>query len=514
MLAFRLLGLAGVLIFTSCTTLVMEEITIGEIHARFRSGDLTSRQLVQAYFDRIALHDAPRDLNAYVVLNPRALERASELDAEFARTGELRALHGIPVVIKDNCDTHDLQTTAGCLALAGSLPPDDCFLVARIREAGGVVLGKSNMDEWAFSPHKTVSSILGITRNPYDLSRVPAGSSGGTAAAVSANLAVVGIGTDTGNSIRGPSAHCALVGIRPTIGLTSRDGIVPLSLSADVAGPMSRTVEDAARLLGVIAGYDPADPATLAMKDREVPDYTQFLKTEGLRGARIGVLRTKFSSPTTDEEVIDVMEQAIADLERLGATVVDNFELPARRSAGGRGRRGGGNNSGFRAGVDLYLASLGPDAPAHSLSEIVESGDFHPSLAERLSRSVQGPPPDLSQVQLSGVDGDPAREAFRDDLVAAMDELDLDAIIYPTWSNIPRLIGDMESPHGDNSQSPAPRAGMPALTVPMGYTRTGLPAGLQMLGRPFDEGRLIELAYSYEQGTDHRRPPPGFGDSR
>ena len=273
---------------------------------------------------------------------------------------------------------------------------------------------------------------------------------------------------------------------------------------------MSRTVEDAARLLGVIAGYDPADPATLAMKDREVPDYTQFLKTEGLRGARIGVLRTKFSSPTTDEEVIDVMEQAIAALERLGATVVDNFELPARRSAGGRGRRGGGNNSGFRAGVDLYLASLGPDAPAHSLSEIVESGDFHPSLAERLSRSVQGPPPDLSQVQLSGVDGDPAREAFRDDLVAAMDELDLDAIIYPTWSNIPRLIGDMESPHGDNSQSPAPRAGMPALTVPMGYTRTGLPAGLQMLGRPFDEGRLIELAYSYEQGTDHRRPPPGI----
>jgi amidase len=232
------------------------ETTIAEVHRQVMEGNLTFRELVQMYLDRIDAYDDTTGLNAYVVVNPNALKRAIELDAEFVRTGQLRPLHGIPVVVKDNYDTHDLQTAGGSLSLKGSLPPDDAFQVQKIREAGAIILGKSNMAEFAFSPYVTRSSIHGTTRNPYDLTRVPAGSSGGTAAAVAANLALVGLGTDTGNSIRGPSSHNALVGIRSTMGLTSRDGIIPLYLRNDIGGPMARTVEDAVRVLEVIAISD------------------------------------------------------------------------------------------------------------------------------------------------------------------------------------------------------------------------------------------------------------------
>src|SRR5215813_6741182 len=238
------------------------ETTIAETQAAIRAGKVTCHQLIEAYLKRIHAYDQPTGLNALVVINPNALAEADRLDEEFKRTGKLRPLHGIPVIVKDNFDTKDLQTTGGSAALKGSIPPDDAFQVRRIREAGAIVLAKSNMAEWAFSPMLTESSIAGVTRNPYDLERVPAGSSGGTAAAVAANLGAVGLGTDTGNSIRGPSSHNALVGIRSTMGLASRDGIIPLYLRNDIGGPMARTVEDAVRVLEVIAGYDPADPIT------------------------------------------------------------------------------------------------------------------------------------------------------------------------------------------------------------------------------------------------------------
>ncbi len=240
----------------------VEEATIEDIHRAIQSGELTCRQLVEYYLTRIEAYDQPLNLNSIVVVNPDALKKADELDKEFTSTRKLRPLHGIPVIVKDNYDTKDLQTAAGSLALKGSKPPDDAYQVRKIREAGAIVLAKSNMAEWAFSPYQTVSSVAGTTRNPYDLERVPAGSSGGTAAAVAANLGAVGLGTDTGNSIRGPSSHNCLVGIRSTMGLTSRDGIVPLYLRNDIGGPMARTVEDAVRVLEVIAGYDPADPIT------------------------------------------------------------------------------------------------------------------------------------------------------------------------------------------------------------------------------------------------------------
>src|SRR3990170_2689278 len=247
-------------------------------------------ELTQKYLDRIEAYDRKGPaLNAIVLVNPRALELASELDREFARDGITRPLQCVPMIVKDNYDTFDLPTTAGSLSLAGSIPPDDAFQVRRIREAGAIVLAKSNMAEFAFTPYETLSSILpGHTRNPYDPDRVPAGSSGGTAAAVAASFGTVGLGTDTGNSIRGPSSHTALVGIRPTIGLTSRDGIAPLYLERDVGGPMTRTVADAARVLDVVAGHDPADTAT-AHAAAHIPEtYTAFLDARALRGARLG----------------------------------------------------------------------------------------------------------------------------------------------------------------------------------------------------------------------------------
>src|SRR5215467_4854095 len=304
------------------------ETTIAETQAAIRAGKVTCRQLVEAYLKRIREYDQPTGLNALVVINPQALEEADRLDQEFKRTGKLRPLQGIAVIVKDNYDTYDLQTAGGSLALKGFVPKEDAYMVKKIREAGAILLAKSNMAEWAFSPYVTVSSIGGITRNPYDLQRVPAGSSGGTAAAVAASLGEVGLGTDTGNSIRGPSSHNALVGIRPTMGLTSRDGIIPLYFGNDVGGPMARTVEDAARVLNVVAGHDPADPVTELSEGKIPRNYTQFLDKNGLRGARIGVFRKYIDSPTTDPQIKALTEKAIQDLKAQGAEIVDPFVVP------------------------------------------------------------------------------------------------------------------------------------------------------------------------------------------
>jgi Asp-tRNA(Asn)/Glu-tRNA(Gln) amidotransferase A subunit family amidase len=304
------------------------ETTIAEIHQAMRSGKITCRQLVEAYLKRINAYDQSTKLNSIVIVNPQALAEADRLDAEFKRTRKLRPLHGIPVIVKDNYDTRDLQTTGGSLALKGSIPPDDAFQVRKLREAGAIVLAKSNMAEWAFSPMLTESSIAGVTRNPYELERVPAGSSGGTAAAVAASFGAVGLGTDTGNSIRGPSSHNALVGIRSTMGLTSRDGIIPLYLRNDIGGPMARTVEDAVRVLEVIAGYDPADPITKASEGKMPKNYTQFLKKNGLKGARLGVFRRYVDAPTTDPQIKALVAKAIEDLKAQGAVIVDPFDVP------------------------------------------------------------------------------------------------------------------------------------------------------------------------------------------
>ncbi len=479
------------------------ETSIAQIHDAMRSGHLTCRELVETYLQRIEIYDQPTGLNSLIIVNPNALRRAEQLDAEFSRTGTLRPLHGIPIIVKDNYDTADLQTTAGSLALKGSLPPDDAYQVRALREAGAIVLAKSNMAEWAFSPYLTESSIAGITRNPYDLERVPAGSSGGTAAAVAANLGAAGLGTDTGNSIRGPSSHNCLVGLRSTMGLTSRDGIIPLYLRNDIGGPMARTVEDAVRILEVIAGFDPADPITARSQGRVPENYRQYLEKEGLRGARLGVFRWYTETPTIDPEIKALFEKAIDDMRNRGAEIVDPFVIDNFEEL----RKNLWIDM-FHYDVNVYLASLGERARYKTLEEIVDSGNYSPYIERRLHNALRHPAPE------SAPDNDlytePRNIALRRAVLDAMERHDLDAIIYPTWSNPPRKVGDTRSPAGDNSQIIPPHTGLPALTVPMGFSHGNLPAGLQIVGALFAEPYIIKIAYAYEQATHHRRPPELF----
>jgi amidase len=486
------------------------ETTVTRIHEALRSRRLTCRRLVEAYLDRIRAYDQPTRLNAIVVLNPDALADADALDQELTRTGKLRPLHGVPIIVKDNYDTKGLQTTGGSLAMKGSLPPQDAYQVRKLREAGAIVLAKSNMAEWAFSPFVTVSSIAGITRNPYDLERVPAGSSGGTAAAVAASLGAIGLGTDTGNSIRGPSSHNALVGIRSTMGLTSRQGIIPLYLRNDIGGPMARTVEDAARLLDVIAGYDPADPITQRSEGQRPASYLASLDKDGLRGVRVGLLRRYVDTPTTDPEIRALTDRAVLDLRRLGAEVVDPFDIPDYLKLI--------DNiwcDRFQHDVNAYLATLGKAAPYPTIAAVFESGLYAPYVEPRLKNALEvKEAPEAMDPPCLDVYHDARNVAFRNAVLGAMEKDRLDAIVYPTWSNTPRKVGDMDSPAGDNSQYLSPQTGFPAVTVPMGFTHETLPAGLTFLARAFAEPQLIKMAYAYEQGTKHRRPPAAFPELR
>ncbi|MES2525345.1 MAG: amidase family protein, partial [Gemmatimonadota bacterium] len=355
------------------------EATIADVHAAMRAGRLTCRALVQAYIKRIDAYDKKGPgLNAITVVNPDALKTADSLDATFRASRQfVGPLHCIPTIVKDNMQTIGLQTAAGNIALAGYEPTKDAFQVKRIKEAGAIVLAKSNMAEFAFSPLETVNSLLpGYTHNPYDVNRVTAGSSGGTAAAVAASFGAVGLGTDTGNSIRGPSAHQALVGIRSTMGLTSRAGIAPLSLFADIAGPMTRTVADAVAVFQAVAGYDADDPATAPSKDRAIPNYAEFLKKDGLKGARIGVLRQAFEGAPVDSQVRAVFNRAVADLRKAGATVIDTVII-AESDSIRRSNRGG--CSPFRSEINAWLASQGSNVPVRSIDSIAKSGRYHPS---------------------------------------------------------------------------------------------------------------------------------------
>ena len=471
-----------------------------------QDGRLTARALVEHYLARIEACDKQGPaLNAIITINPRALDRADELDAAFRQSGLTGPLHGIPVLVKDNYDTADLPTTAGSLSLIDSRPPDDAFQVRKIREAGAIVIAKTNMAEFAFSPYETVGSALpGYSRNPYDTRRVTAGSSGGTAAAVAANFGTVGLGTDTGNSIRGPSSHNLLTGIRSTMGLTSRDGIVPLYLDHDIGGPMARTVADAVAIFDVIAGYDPADPVTAASREHGLAagaSYADHLKADSLAGARLGVVRQLADAETGDPEIKLRFEEALTDLQSKGATVVDVHikeldSIPRNERWCPR----------FRHDLEGYLASLGDAAPFTTLKEIIDSDKFHPSVARGLDSfvGIEGPPEDSEICRKAWANG----KLLADGVRRVLAEDQLDALVYPTWSNPPRLIGDLNTPAGDNSQDLSPHTGFPAITVPMGLVGDGLPAGITFLGDAWSEPRLIELSYAYEQATGHRQPPP------
>jgi Asp-tRNA(Asn)/Glu-tRNA(Gln) amidotransferase A subunit family amidase len=484
----------------------VDETTIAQAHAAMNAGRLTCRALVEAYVRRIEAYDkAGPALNAIVVMNNEARQTAAELDRRLAQGAVMGPLHCVPTIVKDNFETVGLQTAAGSLALEGFVPDRDAFQVKRIKEAGAIVLAKSNMAEWAFSPYETVNSILpGYTRNPYALNRVTAGSSGGTAAAVAASFGLVGLGSDTGNSIRGPSSHQALAGIRSTMGLTSRAGVVPLNLLADIAGPMARTLEDAVAVFQVIVGEDPDDPVTAASRGRARENYAAALKRDGLRGARIGVLRQAYERDTTDTEIVHVFTAALADLRRAGAEVIDRAAVEGLEQI--RRPENMPPCGGFKYDINRWFAGHGARIPVHSLDEVIQSRTFHPSVHLRLERAQEGPengpgtPSCTAETEY--------RERVRAAVLKTMDALKLDAFVYPTWSNPPRLIGDLNTPHGDNSQFFSPTTGWPAIQVPMGYTRNGrLPAGITFFGRAWSESKLIALAYAYEQATRHRRPP-------
>jgi len=485
------------------------EASIASLQEAILDGRTTCRAVVRAHLDRIERFDQATGLNAVTEVNQRALAVADSVDRALASGEAPGALFCVPVLVKDNFDTHDLPTTAGSIALAGVVPPRDAFMVRRLREAGAIVLAKTNMAEWAFSPRQSVSSSYGRTANAYALDRTPAGSSGGTASGVAASFGVAGLGSDTGNSIRGPSAHLALVGIRSTLGLTSRAGVIPLAFDRDVAGPMARSVEDAARLFDVVAGYDPDDPYTEAGRERREPDYTAFLDPDGLRGARIGVL-TAFADPAeSDTAVVSLFQVAQDDLRRLGAELTP-FEIEGladRLEAATFCRR-------FRYDMYVYLRSLGDAAPMIDVMDVLETGAYGPDVESRLPFFGAGPldthpahadPPCPDFAEHRG------RQALLTAVVEAMDHAEVDAFVFPTWRHVPAPLDRAnEEYRGDNSQGLIPAAGLPAITVPMGFTYGTLPAGLQVAGRPYAEGLLFRLAYAYEQGTQHRRPPPDF----
>ncbi|HEY6060121.1 MAG TPA: amidase [Gemmatimonadales bacterium] len=487
----------------------LEEATIAQLQEGLKSGKYTSRRLCQLYLARIDEIDRRGALRSMIETNPDALALADAADAE-RRAGRVRgALHGLPVVIKDNIATGDkMKTTAGSLALADRSAPRDATVARRLRDAGAILLGKTNLSEWAnFRSTHSVSGWSGrggLCRNPYALDRNPCGSSSGTGAAISANLAAVGVGTETDGSIVCPSSANSLVGIKPTLGLVSRRGIVPIAHSQDTAGPMARTVADAAALLSVLAGPDPEDPATAAA--RVESDYTKFLDPDGLHGARIGVARAKFFGYSASADKL--VEAAIDVMKRAGAVIVDPADVP---------HAGDYDDAEFtvllyefKTDLNGYLAGLGDQAPNKTLADLIAFNDRTrdrelPHFGQEIFTMAQekGPLSDDAYVEalahcrrLSRTEGL--------DVVFAKEKLD--AIVAPTGS--PPWTIDLVN--GDHflgaSSTPAAVSGYPSVSVPVGYVH-GLPVGMSFIGTPWSEPALIRLAYAYEQAARPRRAP-------
>ncbi len=487
----------------------LDEATVGQLQEAMAAGRQTSRHLVELYTERIGRLDPL--LRSVIELNPDARSIAEALDAERTAKSVRGALHGIPVLIKDNIDTADrMMTTAGSLALEGSIAARDAFLVERLRTAGAVILGKTNLSEWAnFRSTRSTSGWSGRggqVRNPYALDRTPCGSSSGTAAAIAANFAALGVGTETDGSIVCPSSANGLVGIKPTVGLVSRAGVIPISHTQDTAGPMTRTVADAAILLGALAGVDPRDAATLARGDRGAANYAASLVADGLKGARIGVARRRFFgySPATDR----LTDAAVAVMKANGAVLVDPADIPGVDALDAC--EGEILHYEFKAGLNAYLSALGPSAPVHSLRELIAFNEREQSREmpffdqETLIKAeAQGPLSSPEYLEALAT----CRKKSRDEgLDAVIDKYDLDALVAPTGGP-PWVIDLVNGDHFlGSSSTPAAVSGYPSITVPAGFV-FGLPVGISFISRPWSESTLIRIAFAYEQATQHRRKP-------
>lgn len=487
----------------------LDEITIAQLQTAMEMGEETARTITAAYLEQIAAIDEAT-VNAVLAVNPDVLTIADALDAE-RQAGQVRSpLHGIPILIKGNIDTADkMTTTAGSLALAGSIAPRDAFIVERLREAGAIILGKANLSEWAnFRSTRSSSGWSaegGQTRNPYALDRTPSGSSSGSGAGVAANLCVAAIGTETDGSIVSPASINGIVGIKPTLGAVSRSGIIPIAHSQDTAGPMARTVRDAAILLGALTGFDERDPLTQESEGKAFRDYTQYLDEDGLRGARIGVVRAFFGR---NPHLITQIETAIEVIKSAGATIIDPVEIKSL---------GKFDQTEydvllyeFKADLNAYLATLGDDASVKTMADVIAFNVRH-----RDKEMVYFDQEHTERAQAKGDLSDPEyiealannhRQSREEGIDAVIAEHNLDALIAPTggpaW-----LIDYVNGDHyTQSSSSLAAVAGYPHITVPAGFV-WGLPIGLSFMGGAYSEPTLLRLAYAFEQLTKHRKPP-------
>lgn len=473
----------------------VHEQSIADLQAAQTAGRVTSRGLVESYLARIQAYDqaGPR-LNAIVLINPKARDEADALDRERAAKGPRGPLHGIPILIKDNYDTADMPTSGGALALATLQPAADAFQVKKLRDAGAVVLGKTAMHELA-SGITTISSLTGATRNPYDLSRVPGGSSGGTGAAIGASFAAAGMGSDTCGSIRIPAANQNLVGLRGTHGLSSRTGVMPLSSTQDIAGPLARTVTDLAIMLDATVGPDPSDPITKEGVAHIPRTYREALTPDGLKGARIGVLRTLWGSAPEDGEVGGILRKALDGMKAEGAEVVD-ITVPGLDDLL---RDSSVINDEFKFDLAAYLARQ-PNAPVKTLGEIVERGLHHDALDASFKLRNSPEKRETEHYRQALV----KRRAARAAVLATLEEQRIDALAYPTLRRKPVVIGEAQS--GSNCQLSA-TTGLPAISMPAGFTTDGLPVALELLGGAWTEATLLKYAYAWEQASKLRRPP-------
>lgn len=477
------------------------ETTISKVHAAFLSGKLTCFELCEEYIKRIKAYDktGPK-LNSIIYMNPNVLEEARALDEYIQKHGKLIGkLHGIPILLKDNFNTKDMPTTAGSIALDHWVPDTDAFVTTKLRNAGAVILAKTNLHEFAIWG-ETISSILGQTLNPYDLTRTPGGSSGGTGAGIAANFGLVGLGTDTINSIRSPASANSLVGIRPTIGLVSRAGIVPYSLTQDTAGPICRTVEDAAVCLEVIAGYDTHDSET-AWGVQHKKTYTQFLDKNALEGKRIGILKSLFGKEEVNKMTNQIVTKAFDVFEKNGATLIPveeeinqpwlNNEVSVHLDD-------------FRHDLDSYLKKLPPQWKVHSTEEILKKGLFHPfsekNMRDAMKLSV-GSPKYLEKIY--------NKVKLKTKIMKIMADLKLDAMVYPHQQQLVCKVGANQLERNGVLCS---ATGFPSICVPAGYVEdenapVGVPVGMEIIGRPWSEGLLISIAYAFEQHSHYRKLP-------
>lgn len=478
------------------------EATISQVHQAYLNGTLTARGLMKSYLHRIEAFDKKGPaINSIICINPHVLEEADKADAYLKEHRALSGpLHGIPVMLKDNFDTKDMPTTAGSIALNGWVPDRDAFVTEKLKKAGAIILAKTNLHEFAIWG-ETISSILGQSVNPYDLTRTPGGSSGGTGASIAANIGIVGMGTDTINSVRSPASANSLVGIRPTIGLVSRSGIVPYSLTQDTAGPICRTVGDAVRTLDVIAGYDENDEETAWCVGQKKGSYIDYLNADGLKGKRIGILKSLFGKEKVNESTNDVIRHALQVFLDNGATLVnveDKIDQPYLNEEVSV------HLDDFCHDLDEYLRKLPKNWPVHSMKDILDKGLFHPfsegNMREAMKRKV-GSPRYLEKMY--------NKIAVRRKIMSIMANLQLDALVYPHQQQLVCKIGSNQLQRNGVLCS---ATGFPSICVPAGFAPDehapiGVPVGMEIIGRPWSEPVLIEIAYGFEQHSHFRKMP-------